>query len=67
MIMRLGKIRDNEKLLHGVRLIMWEIRSKYLKKGKSIEPKDVFKLPGDEPDKPKLMTKEEFLQYSAKN
>lgn len=66
MIMQLGKSREYEKHMQGVRLIMWEIRTKYIKKGRTIAPQDIFKLSIDteENEKPKRMSKEEFLNKS---
>lgn len=68
IIMQLGKSREYEKQMHGVRLIMWEIRTKHLKKGKTIEPSDIFKLSFDpETEKPERMTKERFLELIKKS
>lgn len=62
IIMQLGKNREYEKQLHQTRLIMWEIRTKHLKKGKTIGPEDIFKLSTDTDIKPDRMTKEQFLE-----
>jgi hypothetical protein len=62
IIMQLGKNREHERVMHNTRLIMWEIRTKYLAKGKSITPADIFKLSNDPQTKPERMTKEKFLE-----
>jgi hypothetical protein len=66
IIMQLGKTRQYEKQMHGIRLIMWEIRTKYLKKGKIIQPSDIFKLSSDIEVKPERMTKEKFQELIKK-
>lgn len=68
IIMQLGKNREYEKQMHGVRLMMWEIRTKHLKKGKTIQPSDIFKLSFDtESAKPERMTKDRFLELIKKS
>jgi len=68
IIMQLGKECDHEKRLEGIRMIMWEIRTKYLQKGKIIQPSDIFKLSFDpESEKPERMTKEMFLELIKKS
>ncbi|TVR41898.1 MAG: hypothetical protein EA392_00945 [Cryomorphaceae bacterium] len=66
MIMQLGNIRQQEMQLHSTRLIMWEIRSKYLKRGKTIRPEDVFKLSFDAAKPPERLTKDRFLELIKK-
>ncbi|TVR41544.1 MAG: hypothetical protein EA392_01535 [Cryomorphaceae bacterium] len=66
VIMQLGQIRKREERLHSTRLLMWEIRTKHLKPGKTITPDDIFKLSGDAEKKPERMTKEKFLQLIKK-
>ena len=66
IIMQLGKTRDYEKQMHGVRLMMWEIRTKYLKKGKTIQPSDIFKLSFDKETQHERMTKERFQELIKK-
>jgi hypothetical protein len=62
IIMQMGKGREYEKQMHSIRLIMWEIRTKHLKKGKTITPEDIFKLSTDKEKTPDRMTKEQFLE-----
>ena len=38
---------------------MWEIRTKYLKKGKRIKPEDIFKLQGEKTEQ-RILTKDEY-------
>jgi hypothetical protein len=47
VIRHLGWQRSKEDMLRQTRLLMWETRTKYLKKGKKLKPEDIFSLPGD--------------------
>ena len=68
LIMQLGNQRKYEQQMHGVRLIMWEMRIKHLKKGKTIQPSDIFKLSfDDDSSTPKRMSKQEFLNLIKKS
>jgi len=63
MIMQLARAREQENQLRNTRLIMWEIRTKYLKKGKRIAPKDVFLLSGDK-EEIKIISKEDYRKLN---
>jgi hypothetical protein len=47
-IRHLALQRQWTRELENTRLIMWEIRTKYLKKGTRIKPENIFKLSTDE-------------------
>jgi len=64
IIMNLGVQRQRAEAMKNTRLIMWEIRTKYLKKGKHIKPEDIFKMPGEKTVQ-KILTKEEYLKLKT--
>jgi len=65
MIKQHARARENELQLHNTRLIMWEIRTKYVKKHQSVKISDIFRLSFDAKanEKP-LLSKDEFMKYA---
>jgi hypothetical protein len=61
--MQLARTREQEREMKNTRLVMWEIRTKYLKKGKRIAPKDIFMLPGDK-EEIKIISKEDYQKLN---
>jgi len=59
LIMHLADHRRREEQLANTRLIMWEIRTKYLKRGKKISPKDIFALQSEK-EPIKIISKEDY-------
>lgn len=63
----IGKNKQYEKEMHLTRLLMWEIRTKYLKKNVKITPEQIFPLSFDEPKKEQRFTKDQWEKYKIKN
>jgi len=59
LIMHLAEQRRREDQLSNTRLVMWEIRTKHLRKGKRITPKDIFSLPSEK-QAVTILTREEY-------